>query len=132
MASRLDLSLTLPPGLIFTLGGLPLVCEAPITLSIQSSSDGAVLDAQQRSRHFVLRNGCSLVLQRLSLINDSNAQDGGAISVSSATLHLLDTTIAHCVARFGGGVYANADSSVSIIRSTVSECTANQVCSRLG
>jgi hypothetical protein len=119
VASSLDLSLILSPGLTFALGGLSLICDAPIALSLASSSDGAVLDAQERSRHFVLRNGCRLGLQRLSLINVYHAQDGGAISASSATRYLQDTTIANCVARFGGGVYANANSTVLVVRSTI-------------
>jgi hypothetical protein len=71
--SKMNLSLALPPAMILALYGLPLVCDAPIELSVRSSSDGAILDAQERSRHFELQNGCRLVLQGLSLINGRSA-----------------------------------------------------------
>jgi hypothetical protein len=74
LASRQNASLTLPPGWTFALGGEALVCNAPIEFSIASFSDGAILDAQDRTRHFDLQNGCRLVLQHLSLINGNSDQ----------------------------------------------------------
>jgi hypothetical protein len=73
IGSGFDLSLTLP-ALTFALGGLPLECDAPIELSLRSFADGAVLDAQELSNHFVLSNGCHLIIERLTLINGASEQ----------------------------------------------------------
>lgn len=99
--------LHLAPGSVFQLGGAPIVCFAPIRLTITSSDGGAgdggaVLDAELDSAIFKVAAGCTLVLHRLSLVNGYEAdlaQGGGAVLVGPAGVaELHDVVIQSCSA----------------------------------
>jgi hypothetical protein len=73
ISSGLNLSLALP-ALTFALGGMPFQCSASIELSVRSFPNGAVLDAEELSSHFILSNGCRLVVEGISLVNGYSEQ----------------------------------------------------------
>ena len=69
-----NISLVLASGTLLKLGGEPFVCDAPIDVTIYSASGRAMLDAESRCPHFVLRNGCRLTVQGLTLVNGNNPE----------------------------------------------------------
>jgi type V secretory pathway adhesin AidA len=102
-----SLSLYLSPGTTFRLGGEPILCNAPINLTMDSSHGGATLDAEQASGTFRISDGCHLKLGSLSLVHghaQGQADDGS-----------------------GGGIYVRGDSMVTLQGSNITACTAEVV-----
>jgi hypothetical protein len=91
-------TLNLLPGAYFALGGAPLVCDAPINLSLSSSFSGATLDAEGFSRIIEVSNGCSLTTHRLVMLNGYSEMFGGAIYVITSFFTMHPCRISDCVA----------------------------------
>lgn len=62
-------TLTLPPGSFYSFGGAPLICTAPINLTLRSFYSGAILDAEGSSHLVEISNGCNFTADRLVMLN---------------------------------------------------------------
>ncbi len=103
-------------------GTIPITAAITITTAVAIDGDGSVvLDAENRSRFFVVQPSASLTLLGLELVNGSvNGvdDDGGAIR-NHGTLRVVGSTLTSHETSGNGGAIFN-DGNVEITQSTLS------------
>jgi hypothetical protein len=103
-----SLHLALSSGTTLRLEGEPILCSTAINLTLSgSTSEGAILDAEQASGLFRVSGGCHLLLDSLSLVN------GRVTSLDNFGS--------------GGGIYVGGGSRVTLRRSNITACSTEGV-----
>ena len=120
------------PGRAYDLDGSSLNIDG-MHVSMHAHGEGAIIDAQQRSRLFRLRNNASLELHNVRLHNGVGKRVGGGFLVKSfSTVLLVACVISDCTALAEGGEYADGGAmylftscTATLDACTISGCTAS-------
>eukprot|EP00966_Prymnesium_polylepis_P287631 6643577-Prymnesium_polylepis.2 len=113
------LSLFLPPGSVFGVEGTPIDVSA-IELLIASDGEGAMLDAQQLSQVFIVRDGGRLWLRAITLANGYSHGSGGALWLADHCVATLSScTIVNATAQSGGAIYCYVSSVLTMLSSAI-------------
>ena len=129
-----NVSIFLPEGKTFTLGGAPLVVDG-FALVLASLGHGATIDGAHQSRLFVVHNGGSLVIENLRCVNGRASRGGGAIVTDNSVMSMIDARVSNCTAvdnlgvAYGGAVYV-FDSVLLLSASIISDCIATSPADR--
>jgi len=117
------MALFLPSNVVFVLRGSPIVVHG-ITLEI--TSDGAIIDAQYRSMAFDLKSAI-LRLHGITIVNCYSSSLGGVANIRQpeAALLAVGVQIINSASAISGGVFFLTAGNLTLIRSLISNSTAD-------
>eukprot|EP00966_Prymnesium_polylepis_P048065 1113297-Prymnesium_polylepis.1 len=117
------LALYLPPGSVLLLGGSPILVDG-INLQLSSEGEGALLNAEHRSRLFKVLRGGQLTLNFLTLANGTSENyflmGGGALYIGlGSSVVVTDSLIIHSNSPNTGGAAAVSGGSLLLSNSSL-------------
>eukprot|EP00966_Prymnesium_polylepis_P048064 1113296-Prymnesium_polylepis.1 len=116
------LALYLSPGSVLLLGGSPILVDG-INLQLSSDGEGALLNAEHRSRLFEVQRGGQLTLNFLTLANgktETNYMRGGALNIGfGSSVVVTDSLIIHSISLTMGGAAAVSGGSLLLSNSSL-------------
>ena len=110
-------------GETITLTGSQLQLTESVTIDASAFATRLTIDADARSRIFnITATSGDFRLRGLELINGFTRRSGGAVRITNGDLIVEDSVISGSAAtnRWGGGIYAQSNADISLLRSTVS------------
>ena len=116
-------TVVLRPGIYFE-NSIVLENNATITADTSAGYDAedTIIDAQGSGRIFDAA-GYSLAIDNLTFRN-GRADHGGAISLDSGTLNVTSSVFTGCSADYGGAIFSDTDSTVTVKSSAFANCPA--------
>jgi hypothetical protein len=124
--------LVLEPGTYYESGitvskDLTIKANASAT-PVAGSQTNTIIDAQNSNCTFIVSGSNSITLDNLKLINGKRSYGGGAITASAGSVTLINSSISDCssstIGHLSGGAIYGEGSNITLINTIISDCWA--------